>query len=699
LFSATQKFDLQLADRQLTIEVGKEVDRFSNGACIVSYGETIVMVNVVAAKKPKEGINFFPLSVDFEERLYAVGKIPGSFFKREGKPLESAILASRLIDRGIRPLFPHRLRNEVAVTVTVLSVDPDCSPEVAGIIGSSAALAASDIPWGGPIAGVTLGYANGKVIINPTQQQRETSKMMTTISGSAEKIVMIESGAYEITEKVMLEAIKEGHREIKRIVSLINQIVEKVGKKKFPVPALCAAATEEMKNTLKNLRAHAEPLLKAALDEPDKLIRDRNVDAAQEAIKEQFDSCYETHAPLIDECLYCLQKEIVRSWLIEGKRVDGRSQEEMRPLAAAVSLLPRAHGSGLFSRGRTQILTAATLGMAREAQVLDGFDDEDSKKYIHHYNFPSYSVGETRPGRGPGRREIGHGALAEKALLPVIPSIEEFPYTIRLVSEILSSNGSTSQGAICGSTLALMDAGVPIKSPVAGISCGLISHPEGRTIFLDIQGIEDFFGDMDFKVAGTKEGITAIQLDIKTDGLSYDIIEEVLEKTKEARCKILDEVMLLAIPEARSELSKYVPRIQIIRIDPSKIREIIGPGGRVVQKLTADFDVTIDIEEDGTIFVASLDAENAKKAIKQIEFIVQEPEIGQIYNGRVVKLMPFGAFVEILPGKDGLLHISRFSRERVEKIEDVTRVGEEIRVKLIAIDEQGKLVLSKKDAT
>ncbi|GHU86275.1 polyribonucleotide nucleotidyltransferase [Clostridia bacterium] len=699
MFKEGSQFDMLFAGRQLKIEVGEDVFRFSNGACVVSYGDTVVMANAVVSSKPREGIDFFPLSVDFEEKLYAVGKIPGSFFKREGRPAESAILASRLIDRSIRPLFPKDMKNDVAVTITVLAVDQDCSPEVAGIIGASVALSISDIPWNGPIAGVVLGYVDDKVVINPTQVERENSKMVTTLSGSSEKVVMIESGANEIEEKVMLDAIKEGHSEIKKVITFINEIVAQFGKKKLEFASSQASLTDEIGRVIKAVQTEARPKLEISLDEKDKIVRDKNTQKVEDEVKEKLSEEYAAHPQVVNECLYNLEKEIVRRWLISGKRVDGRGLNEMRDLSAKVGLLPRVHGSGMFARGRTQVLTVATLGMAREAQMLDGLDEEERKKYIHHYNFPSYSVGETRPSRGPGRREVGHGALAERALLPVIPSLEEFPYTIRLVSEVLSSNGSTSQGAVCGSTLALMDAGVPIKAPVAGISCGLICHDGGYTTLLDIQGIEDFFGDMDFKVAGTKKGITAIQMDIKTNGLTYDIIEEAFEKTRKARIEILDEVMLKEIAAPRPELSKYVPKIRVIKIDTNKIREVIGSGGKVIQKLIADFDVMIDIEEDGTVFVASLDDENNKRAIKQIEAIIAEPEIGTVYIGKITRLMPFGAFVEILPGKEGLVHISRFANRRVEKIEDVAKLGEEIKAKLISIDDQGKLVLSKKDAT
>jgi polyribonucleotide nucleotidyltransferase len=695
MFSDSKCFEMQLAKRQLVIEVGEAVNRFSNGACIVHYGDTIVMVNAVISSQPRVGIDFFPLSVDFEEKFYAIGKIPGSFSKREGRPTEGAILAARVIDRGIRPLFPQEIRNEVSITVTVLSADPDCSPEVAGIIGTSIALSISDIPWNGPLAGVILGYANGEILINPTQIQRKSSKMITTLSATEQKVIMIESGAYEIPEDIMLEAIKEGHKEINKIIEFINEIVVTVGKEKnITCPT---EVSVEFEDVLEKIEAVAKPKLESALDEKNKLVRDENTKQIKNEIKEQFAQWYEINPLVIDECLYNLEKKIVRTWLINGKRVDGRDLNEMRDLSAKAGVLPRVHGSGMFLRGRTQVLTVVTLGMAREAQVLSGMEDDDSKEYFHHYNFPSYSVGETRPNRAPNRREIGHGALAERALLPVIPHLEEFPYTIRLVSEVLSSNGSTSQAAVCGSTLALMDAGIPITAPVAGISCGLVCYDGGHVTMLDIQGIEDFFGDMDFKVAGTKKGITAIQVDIKTDGLTYEIIEEAFEKTRKARLEIIDEIILQEIAAPRPELNEYVPKIQTIKINVNKIRDVIGSGGKVVQKLCADFGVTIDIQEDGSIFVSSLNSQDTKRAIEQIELIVQEPEVGKTYKGKIVKLMPFGAFVEILPGKEGLVHISRFENKRVDKIESVAKSGEEIWVKLISIDEQGKLVLSKKD--
>lgn len=691
MFKENKKFSTQFAGRPLTIKVG-DICGFANGSCLVRYGDTVIMANAVASKEPRQGIDFFPLSVDFEEKLYSVGKIPGSFFKREGRPSESAILTSRLIDRGIRPLFPHEMRNDVTVTITTLSVDPDCLPEVAGIIGASVALSISDIPWNGPIAGVVLGYANGQTIINPTQEQRESSEMFTTASGSLKKIVMIESGAKEIPEDVMLESIIEGHKEIKKVIELINQITEQVGKPKFAIQNANGQLTPEVEELLQRIKNIAKPKLMVALDEPDKIARDNNVRQVIAEIKEDLADEYEENKLFVDECLYKLQKEIVRAWLVAGKRVDGRKQDEMRPLFAEVGVLPRVHGSGLFGRGRTQILTIATLGLVKEAQMLDGIDDDESKTYIHHYNFPSYSVGETKPSRGPGRREVGHGALAERALAPVIPSPEEFPYTIRLVSEVLSSNGSTSQGSVCGSTLALMDAGVPIKEPVAGISCGLICNGDEFMTMVDIQGIEDFFGDMDFKVAGTRKGVTAIQMDIKVSGLSFDIIENALKKTRDTRFKILD-FMESIISKPRDQVSKLAPKIVSISVPEEKIRDIIGPGGSVVRKLSADFDSQIDIEDDGKIYVSSLDMRNCNMVIDQINFISRDMSIGDVITGKVTKITNFGVFVELSPGKEGMCHISNLSDNRIERITDLISVGDFITVKVIEIDNKGRINL------
>ncbi len=686
-------FTTEFAGRPLSIETGK-MCCLSNGSCLVRYGETAVLVNVTASAKPREGIDFFPLSVDFEERLYSVGKIPGSFMKREGKPSEKAILTSRLVDRPIRPLFPKDMRNDVSVVMTVIAVDPDCSPEIAGMLGTSVALSISDIPWNGPIAGVALGLVDGQVVINPTAQQRAVSDMQVTVAGTSEKIVMIEAGANEVPEDVMLNAIIEGHKEIKKMVSFVSDIQAQIGKPKFTFES--KEVDHEMFDAIKDF---AIEKVRFALDTDDKNIREARLAPVVDEIHAKFDELYPEQIAMIDECIYKLQKFVVRRWLLDdGKRVDGRQIDEIRPLAAEAGLFPRVHGSGLFTRGQTQVLTIATLGTVKEAQMLDGIDDEEFKRYMHHYNFPSYSVGETKPSRGPGRREIGHGALAERALEPVIPSVEEFPYSIRLVSEVLSSNGSTSQGSICGSTLALMDAGVPIKAPVAGISCGLITEGDRWMTMVDIQGLEDFFGDMDFKVGGTHKGITAIQVDIKVDGLTYDIIRDAFEKTRKARIDILDEVMLKAIPAVRDHLSKYAPKMLTTTIDVDKIREVIGSGGKTIQKICAECNVKIDIDDDGKVFISGVDAENTARAMDIVKTIANPPEIGAIYKGKVTRIMSFGAFVEIAPGKEGLVHISKLEDHRVEKVEDVVSVGDEIIVKVVEIDAQGRINLSRKDA-
>ncbi len=686
-------FTTEFAGRPLSIETGK-MCCLSNGSCLVRYGETAVLVNVTASAKPREGIDFFPLSVDFEERLYSVGKIPGSFMKREGKPSEKAILTSRLVDRPIRPLFPKDMRNDVSVVMTVIAVDPDCSPEIAGMLGTSVALSISDIPWNGPIAGVALGLVDGQVVINPTAQQRAVSDMQVTVAGTSEKIVMIEAGANEVPEDVMLNAIIEGHKEIKKMVSFVSDIQAQIGKPKFTFES--KEVDHEMFDAIKDF---AIEKVRFALDTDDKNIREARLAPVVDEIHAKFDELYPEQIAMIDECIYKLQKFVVRRWLLDdGKRVDGRQIDEIRPLAAEAGLFPRVHGSGLFTRGQTQVLTIATLGTVKEAQMLDGIDDEEFKRYMHHYNFPSYSVGETKPSRGPGRREIGHGALAERALEPVIPSVEEFPYSIRLVSEVLSSNGSTSQGSICGSTLALMDAGVPIKAPVAGISCGLITEGDRWMTMVDIQGLEDFFGDMDFKVGGTHKGITAIQVDIKVDGLTYDIIRDAFEKTRKARIDILDEVMLKAIPAVRDHLSKYAPKMLTTTIDVDKIREVIGSGGKTIQKICAECNVKIDIDDDGKVFISGVDEENTARAMDIVKTIANPPEIGAIYKGKVTRIMSFGAFVEIAPGKEGLVHISKLEDHRVEKVEDVVSVGDEIIVKVVEIDAQGRINLSRKDA-
>ena len=686
MFENYRTFKTTYAGRELVVETGKTCG-LANGSCWVRYGDTVVMGNVTASAKPREGVDFFPLSVDFEEKLYAVGKIPGSFLKREGKASEKAILTSRCVDRPIRPLFPKDMRNDVSVVMTVLAVDPDNSPEIAGMIATSIALSISDIPWNGPVASINVGYVDGELVLNPTLEQRAKNKLNLTVAGSAEKIVMIEAGADEISDELMLEAIAKGHEEIKKMVSFINDIKAEIGKPKFEFQSM-----EISHEIMDDVEALVGEKVKVALDTDDKNVRDARMQPITDEVLETLSEKYPELADIIGEVMYKLQKKIVRNWLYEGKRVDGRGIDEIRPLAAEVGLLPRVHGSGLFTRGQTQVLTVATLGPVSEAQRIDGLDEEDSKRYMHHYNFPSYSVGETKPSRGPGRREIGHGALAERALEPVIPPVEEFPYAIRLVSEVLSSNGSTSQGSICGSTLALMDAGVPIKAPVAGISCGLITKEDGSWMtMVDIQGLEDFYGDMDFKVGGTKKGITAIQVDIKVDGLTMDIIKEAFEKTHKARNYILDEVMLKAIPESRETVNQYAPKID-------KIREVIGQGGKVIQKISADCEVKIDISDDGNVFISGIDGEKAKKALQIVETIANDPEVGAIYKGKVVRIMSFGAFVEIAPGKDGLVHISKLDKNRVENVEDVVSIGDEIVVKVVEIDKQGRINLSRKDA-
>jgi polyribonucleotide nucleotidyltransferase len=692
MFENFKIYETTFGGRPMTFETGKMCG-LSNGSVLVRWGETVVLVNVTASAKPREGIDFFPLSVDFEEKLYSVGKIPGSFIKRESRPSDKAILASRLVDRPIRPLFPKDMRNDCSVVMTVMSVDPDCLPEIAGMIGTSFALSISDIPWNGPIAGANIGLVDGEIIVCPDAEQRRMSDLNLTVAANEDVICMIEAGANEVSNEVMLDAIIKGHEEIKKMVRFIKQVQAEIGKPKFTFESM-----EVPHDLFDEVEAFCAEDVKFALDTDNKVIRDERLAPIVDRVHAAFDEKTENPA-VLDEVLYKLQKKIVRRWLLdEQKRVDGRKMDEIRPLAAEVSLLPRVHGSGMFTRGQTQVLTIATLGTISEAQKLDGIDDQEQKRYIHHYNFPSYSVGETRPSRGPGRREIGHGALAERALEPVIPSVEEFPYTIRLVSEVLSSNGSTSQGSICGSTLALMDAGVPIKEPVAGISCGLITEGDRWMTMVDIQGLEDFFGDMDFKVGGTKNGITAIQMDLKIDGLTYDMIKEAFEKTYTARMYILNEIMLKAIPEVRPELSKYAPKVQSIRIHPDKIREVIGSGGKVIQKISADCGVKIDIDDDGTVVVSSTSADGIRRAISIIETIVNDPEVGAIYKGKVTRLMNFGAFVELAPGKEGLVHISKLDMGRVEKVEDVVAVGDEVIVKVTEIDQQGRINLSRRDA-
>ena len=693
MYENFKMFQTEFAGRKLTVETGK-MAQLANGSCLVRYGDTSVLCAATASAKPRDGIDFLPLSVDFEEKLYSVGRIPGSFTRREGKPSDKAILCSRVIDRPIRPLFPKDMRNDVSIVCTVMSVDPDCSPEIVGMIGASIALSISDIPWDGPIAGVSVGYVDGKIVLNPTAEQEKDNKLHLTVASTSDLVAMIEAGADEIPNDIMFDAIMAGHEENKKIVDFIKGIQSEIGKDKFTFET--SDPDPEMFEAVKEF---AIDKVKAALDTDDKRIRDERLIPVYEEVHAKFDEQYPENTEKLDECLYKLQKFVVRRWLLdEGKRVDGRGIDEIRPLSAEVGLLPRVHGSGLFSRGQTQVLTIATLGSMKDAQLLDGIDGETEKRYIHHYNMPSYSVGETKPSRGPGRREIGHGALAERALLPVIPSVDEFPYTIRLVSEILSSNGSTSQGSICGSTLALMDAGVPIKSPVAGISCGLVTEGERFMTMVDIQGLEDFFGDMDFKVAGTHDGITAIQMDLKVHGLTPAIIKEALEKTYKARLYILDEVMLKAIPEVRPELSKYAPKMLSTLIDTDKIREVIGAGGKVIQKICADCNCTIDVEEDGHVYITSVDIDDCKRALQIVETIAKDPEIGAVYKGKVTRIMNFGAFVEIAPGKEGLVHISKLDVKRVEKVEDVVSVGDEVIVKVTDIDDQGRLNLSRRDA-
>lgn len=692
-FKDFRKFETTLAGRPLVVETGK-MAQLAGGSCLIRYGETEVLCTATMADKPREGVDFFPLSVDFEEKLYSVGRIPGSFQRREGKASEKATLASRVIDRPIRPLFPKDMRNDVGVVATVMSVDPDCSPEITAMIGVSVAISISAIPWDGPISGVSVGLIDGEYVINPTEEQRKVSQMAVTVASTKDLVAMIEAGANEVSNEDMFDGIMYAHKVNQEIVKFIEDIRAEVGKEKIDFPSNDPAP--EMFEAIKEF---AIDDVKVALDTDDKRIRDEALRPIYAAVHEKFDEVYPDDIAKIDDCMYKLQKFIVRRWLLdEGKRVDGRGIDEIRPLNAEVDLLSRVHGSGMFTRGQTQCLSITTLGPMSDVQMLDGIDNETEKRYIHHYNFPSYSVGETRPSRGPGRREIGHGALAERALLPVIPSVEEFPYCIRVVSEVLSSNGSTSQGSICGSTLSLMAAGVPIKAPVAGISCGLITEGDRFMTMVDIQGLEDFFGDMDFKVAGTKKGITAIQMDLKVHGLTPEIIKEALEKTYKARCYILDEIMLPVIPEPRKELSKYAPKMLSTKVPVDKIAEVIGKQGKVIQKICAECDCKVDVEEDGSVFVCSQDIENAKRAIFMIETIANDPEVGAIYKGVVTRIMDFGAFVEIAPGKEGLVHISHLDVKRVDKVTDVVNVGDEVIVKVREIDDQGRINLSRREA-
>jgi len=691
-FPNNKKYTMELAGRPLTLEVGKLAE-LANSSVLVSYGETTVLVTCTASARPKDGIDYFPLSVDFEEKLYAVGRIPGGYLRREGRPSERGILASRMIDRPMRPLFPSDLRNDVIITCTVLAVDHNNSPEIAAMIGASAAVSISDVPFNGPIAGVGLGYHDGEYFINPTCEQREISDMYCTIAATEGKIVMIEAGGDQIPEDIMFEGIMKAHEAIKPVVALINQMVEEIGKPKFTYEK--ASFNEEL---FEKIVENYYEKVQYCMDTDDKNVREERYNVVVNEMLEQFGEEYPEITAQLDEITYKIQKKVVKNWLMQGKRVDGRAMNEIRPLAAEVGVLPRVHGSGLFTRGQTQVLSVATLATISSAQKLDTIFDEESKRYMHHYNFPSFSVGEARPSRSTSRREYGHGALAEKALEPVIPSMEEFPYAIRVVSEVLSSNGSTSQGSICGSTLALMDAGVPIKAPVAGISCGLISDGDDWTTFIDIQGVEDFHGEMDFKVAGTKKGITAIQMDLKNDGLTAEIIKSAFEITREARIQILDEIMLPVISEPRTELAASAPKMISMKINPDKIREVIGSGGKVIQKICADTGAKIDIEDDGSIFISAIDIEACRAAKKTIDNIVFEPEVGALYYGQVVRILPIGAFVELAPGKDGMIHISKLENKRVAKVEDVLNVGDWTWVKVTEIDERGRVNLSRKDA-
>lgn len=712
MFDNHSIFETTFAGRQLLVETGKTCE-LSNGSCWVKYGDTVVMANVTASPKPREGIDFLPLSVDFEERMYAVGKIPGGYLKREGRASEKAILTSRVVDRPMRPLFPKDLRNDIALVMTVLAVDPEVPPEIIGMIGASIAVSISDIPWNGPIGGISVGLVDagspggGEIVLMPNAEQRAKSDLQLTVSSSERKVVMIEAGANEVDDETMLRAISAAHAEItSSLIPFIKDITAKIGKKKFEIEK--KEIEKDMPLFLfDNIKNFAVDRVRFALDTDDKNVREARLQPVKDDIHANFDNIADV--VLVDECIYNLQKFVVRKWLLEeGKRVDGRGMDELRPLAAEVEILPRVHGSGLFTRGQTQVLTVATLGSVKDGQRLDGIDEETEKRYMHHYNFPSYSVGETKVSRGPGRREIGHGALAQRALEPVLPSVDEFPYAIRLVSEILSSNGSTSQGAICGSTLALMDAGVPIKAPVAGISCGLITEgdpaEDGRFItMLDIQGVEDFFGDMDFKVAGTHKGITAIQMDLKVDGLTPEIIREAIEKTHRARVYILDEVMKKAISEPRASVSEFAPKMLQTVVPGDKIRDVIGSGGKVIQKLSADYGVHIDVDERdedgktvGHVYVSGIDIEKARACIEAINSIVRVPEIGEIYKGKVLRVKDFGAFVEFATGKEGMVHISELANHRVEKVEDICREGDIIDVKIIKIDAQGKIGLSRK---
>ena len=697
MFENYKVYETTLAGRPLKLETGKMAG-LANAAILASYGETSVLCTVTASAKPREGVDFFPLSVDYEEKMYSVGRFPGSFQRREGKATDKAILAGRCIDRPIRPLFPKDMRNDCSVVATVMSVDPDCSPEITAAIGVSCAIAISDIPWDGPISSVNVGLVDGEIVINPTLEQREKTDLNLTVSSTADLVAMIEAGGNEIPEDKMFECIMAGHEVNKEVVKFINGIVDEIGKPKFEFES-----NDPDPEILAEIEAFCVEDVKKALDTDDKKVRDAALLPIYDAVHEKYDEKFEGCEEKIEDIMYLIQKHVVRNWLKnEKKRVDGRGIDEIRPLNAQIDLLPRVHGSGLFTRGQTQVLSVVTLASMSDAQKLDGLDEEKEKRYIHQYNFPSYSVGETKPPRGPGRREIGHGALAERALIPVIPSVEEFPYAMRVVSEVLSSNGSTSQASICGSTLALMAAGVPIKAPVAGISCGLIKGDEGVygdfMTMVDIQGLEDFYGDMDFKVAGTHKGITAIQMDLKVHGLTPEIIKEAFEKTRKARIHILDDVMLKVIPAPRDHLSKYAPKMLTTKISPDKIGDVIGKQGKVIQKICAECNCKVDVNEEGQVFVSAIELEDAQRAIFMVETIANDPEVGAIYKGVVTRLMNFGAFVEIAPGKEGLVHISRLDVKRTEKVEDVVNVGDEVIVKVLEIDDQGRINLSRRDA-
>ena len=693
-FKNYKVFRYTFAGRPLVIESGK-LAGLANGSVLVRYGDTAILCCATASAKPRDGIDFLPLSVDYDERMYAAGKIPGGYLKREGKPSEKAVLTSRVIDRPIRPLFPKDLRNDVALTLTVMSVDPDCSPEITAMIGASTALAISDIPWNGPIGGVFMGLVDGKLVVNPTEAEQKKSDLQLTVAASMEKVVMIEAGANEVDDDTMFEAIMKGHEEIKELLGFINAIIDEIGKPKFDYPSC-----ELDHDMFDKVFTFCEKDMMEALDTDDKNVRDEKVVPITDAIIEKFSEEYPEIGSMMDELIYKIQKKIVRRWLlVDKKRVDGRRMDQIRPLGSEVGLLPRAHGSGLFTRGQTQVLTVATLGMLSEAQMLDGIDNETEKRYMHHYNMPGFSTGEAKSTRSPGRREIGHGALAERSLVPVLPSPEEFPYAIRLVSDVVSSNGSTSQGSVCGSTLALMDAGVPIKAPVAGISCGLITAEDGSwDTMLDIQGLEDFYGDMDFKVAGTHKGITSIQMDLKVDGLTPEIIKAALTQTHIGRDYIIDEVLLKAIPEPRAEVSKYAPKMTSFKIDPDKIREVIGKGGSVIQKIVAESGAKVDIDDDGTICIAAINGEQANAAKAMIDAIVFEPEVGAVYTGTVTGIKEFGCFVEYAPGKEGMVHISKIAQRRIEKVEDVLKLGDTVKVKYMGLDKKGRMDFSIKDA-